>query len=154
MKRLLLTGVATLFLATGTAHAGDALICGEKEGSCRPYKKPPPVIPEDMQGEWCADISYQTSPDEYLAGSCSDYKIAGIPINVTVSGYTQRSLKCAATEINPFDWYRKGSKNPWGPKYRIKFSCIENLDGRPYRSISKEIWWNAKGYLVIEKDRT
>jgi hypothetical protein len=148
---LLLTSVAALFLATGTAHAADALICSAT-GRCKPYKESPPIIPEDMQGDWCADTSYP-NPGEYLAGSCSDYKIAGIPINVTVSGFTQRSLKCTAAEIKPFDWYRKGTKNPWGPKYNITFRCIEELDGRPSRSTSKEIWWNAKGYLVIEKDR-
>lgn len=39
MKRTLLIGVAVLLLTAGTAHAGDALVCGVEQGSCKLLKE-------------------------------------------------------------------------------------------------------------------
>ena len=58
MKKLFLTSIAALFLATGAAHAADALICGQEQGSCRSYKEPllsPNQLPKAMLGKWCEE---------------------------------------------------------------------------------------------------
>jgi hypothetical protein len=63
MKKILLIGIAALFVTScqaplRTAHAADALICGQEQGSCRSYKESlpsPNQLPKAMLGKWCED---------------------------------------------------------------------------------------------------
>ena len=71
----LLTGVAALLLATGTVHAGDALISGQEQGSCGPYKEPPSrgQLPEAILGDWCSKEGSFDTQVVYTRGiDCED----------------------------------------------------------------------------------
>jgi len=93
MKKLLLTSIAALLLATGTAHAADKL-------------------PEYMLGRWCYgnDVSTavlwakEATTKEFVWGPIETYqtlqeclneknKLASDPQNIDAKGFT-RPLKC------------------------------------------------------------
>src|SRR5260370_24888365 len=76
MTKLFLTGIAVLFLATGTAHAADQL-------------------PEHMLGEWCGadNVSTATQAVYYRPNNkdpemtkCSEFND---PITISREGYTE-----------------------------------------------------------------
>jgi len=96
MKKPFLTGIAVLFLATGTAHAGRADEQIE--------------MPRAFQGEWCSDGG--TCPDGWMT--------------VTKSGFVGASgvrcdLKKALTRASETD-YRKEYRGLW----ELTFKCTDS----------------------------
>ena len=79
MKKTLLTGIAALFLATGTAHAVDLKTLGCEEGACRPQvaQRPPAAendMPRSWNGRWCYDPFISTKAIEvYFPPNIQDH---------------------------------------------------------------------------------
>jgi hypothetical protein len=108
-------------------------------------------IPKQMQGKWCdPDVSEGAESEggdrsAYVRGACEG---PGFEINVTASGFTTPDIECKALQVKRFTVYsrgRRGSANPGGPGYRIKFRCI----GEEGPLIIEHDWQIEKGALLI-----
>jgi hypothetical protein len=112
------------------------------------------IIPDNMQGNWCdsdPDNRTKSKPRMYMEGSCEEFKVDGLDMEVTATGFnTDRELDCTAIKVVPFNIYHVRPSetyvNPWGPGLRITFRC--QIEEGPSR-ITEQEWQISKGYLVI-----
>jgi len=126
----LLTGVAALLLATGTVHAGDALISGQEQGSCGPYKEPPSrgQLPEAILGDWCSKEGSFDTQVIYTRGiDCED------PVgNITIQkdGYKEPWSDCKFDKI--------AQSTPSVYLVHVRCEALSEGDGTPNGHIYSE----------------
>jgi hypothetical protein len=131
MEKTFLTGVAVLFLATGTAHA-----------KWKP-KPPSTFLPAEMQGYWCRDND-QNKWDTFHRGGCSGKKLWTIWSN----GWTidnKSKDTCTFIEIDKLDRY----------VYYVRGICKAKRNATLPKDVPNEGMsaWTPSGNSVYEEVR-